>query len=931
MVSRRVSRTCFGVAPPLSRARIFPPPRGPSSRRIARPLTNVSPARHQGATAAVRESRSVPPVCDCSALICASQCKLGAAAERGRERAFTRMLQKGAILAALALYSMSLAAPGGAMRHIPRDASSDDTDEAAPVNEELSIGAAELTAVPAESQALFAKILGRLESMRGEMMEMRADRRRADERIARLEEKDDCEDDVVTVEQQDPKGLNDEMETSIYNYLSSNSTRRHRKQTSTPMCEPASWAARTEDVMDACCPATHGGHRRAQDTCPLPDICPSATCAAAFVPYYDDCALELQAHAAELPLPEFAKLYGSCQELASGASQMLQPVTVQMFRVHVNTESVVQAGAMFPGEGDGSEQPIDPLQPTHVPPSTPGFSSADLGQYHARCASSNIKRCVPTCNLTTHGFEMLATIDDTDTKFSCNLAHGLYSWMGAASEGGYLGEDFEAFLAAVISGAAGDYLVTMMSDQSNTVDLDVQPEQVVHISGDPDLIDAPTWGVGGFVVHQSAQLALTFVQLATTATIQVLVGGDLSLATMSATVEQIAWEQRAGSKLSLMDVSFAGSTSGTEGDPCHGGAEVSPSGSAAGGEIVYEPEGGYPLDAECSWLIRCPGAHVTITAIDLQYGFSGSDAGRPSAPFAALSLYELPPAIPGKPDDEPIELYTFNGGQMSTDGTMIHQRGPSVGVSWANSEDSPGMMLNFNSAHSWANGEDGHAGFRATYSCSTQFVADDFREVPLTQTYTVSQDGHTLSSQSETAVDWQCLQPYIILDDQWRAADPDVAGPAANDPFHCDGDVNYCADDILPVSGPPDGRWFRFIGQAGTGLPTSPPGRLHCGTDCPGWLADWDPIRGDPPHGLSRPGVVPSSRQGVAPITICFDVGDFESTDCFDREGRRNMNIPSNYPCVESVFAQAVNCGSFVLWQLPNVPECPLGYCAAPI
>ena len=45
----------------------------------------------------------------------------------------------------------------------------------------------------------------------------------------------------------------------------------------------------------------------AQDTtCPLPDTCPSTACAGAFVAYYDDCALELQGHAAELPLPQFA-------------------------------------------------------------------------------------------------------------------------------------------------------------------------------------------------------------------------------------------------------------------------------------------------------------------------------------------------------------------------------------------------------------------------------------------------------------------------------------------------------------------------------------------------------------------------------------------------------------------------------------------------
>ena len=116
----------------------------------------------------------------------------------------------------------------------------------------------------------------------------------------------------------------EKMESSSTSYI--NGTARHRKQVGVPACGPTSWAARTAAVMDACCPAAAGGHRRAQDTtCPLPDTCPSAACAVAFVAYYDDCALELQGHVAELPLPQFAGFYASCQELASGAGQMLQP------------------------------------------------------------------------------------------------------------------------------------------------------------------------------------------------------------------------------------------------------------------------------------------------------------------------------------------------------------------------------------------------------------------------------------------------------------------------------------------------------------------------------------------------------------------------------------------------------------------------------
>ena len=37
-----------------------------------------------------------------------------------------------------------------------------------------------------------------------------------------------------------------------------------------------------------------------------------------------------------------------------------------------------------------------------------------------------------------------------------------YSWMGAASEGGYMGSDFEAFFSAVVSGAAGVYVGVLL-------------------------------------------------------------------------------------------------------------------------------------------------------------------------------------------------------------------------------------------------------------------------------------------------------------------------------------------------------------------------------------------------------------------------------------------------------------------------------------
>ena len=77
--------------------------------------------------------------------------------------------------------------------------------------------------------------------------------------------------------------------------------------------------------------------------------------------------------------------------------------------------------------------------PPPPPDATSGEDQAGVTQYHAVCTSADVASCVPPCNAEHHGYELLATIDGTDTKFSCDLAHGLYSWMGAASEGGYRG------------------------------------------------------------------------------------------------------------------------------------------------------------------------------------------------------------------------------------------------------------------------------------------------------------------------------------------------------------------------------------------------------------------------------------------------------------------------------------------------------------
>ena len=46
--------------------------------------------------------------------------------------------------------------------------------------------------------------------------------------------------------------------------------------------------------------------------------------------------------------------------------------------------------------------------------------------------------------------------------------HGLFSWMGAASMGGFLGADIGSFFSSVVSCAAGSFFVTLVTSRSNS-------------------------------------------------------------------------------------------------------------------------------------------------------------------------------------------------------------------------------------------------------------------------------------------------------------------------------------------------------------------------------------------------------------------------------------------------------------------------------
>ena len=72
--------------------------------------------------------------------------------------------------------------------------------------------------------------------------------------------------------------------------------------------------------------------------------------------------------------------------------------------------------------------------------------------------------CIPMCEAKTNGYLLLLNLDGEDTKLTCELHHGLYSWVGGSADGGFIGTDPKALFSAIVSGAAGTYVGTLSVD-----------------------------------------------------------------------------------------------------------------------------------------------------------------------------------------------------------------------------------------------------------------------------------------------------------------------------------------------------------------------------------------------------------------------------------------------------------------------------------
>eukprot|EP01047_Picozoa_sp_COSAG01_P040860 COSAG01_NODE_3464_length_6063_cov_22.453219_3_plen_365_part_00 len=104
------------------------------------------------------------------------------------------------------------------------------------------------------------------------------------------------------------------------------------------------------------------------------------------------------------------------------------------------------------------------------------------------------------------------------SRYSCELHHGLHSWVGAATDGGYLGSDARAFVSAVLSGAAGYYALGLDADAEISTSISILLGQDVRISSSSTF--AHDWGSGSFTVQHGGLLALSGVALTGSLTVE---------------------------------------------------------------------------------------------------------------------------------------------------------------------------------------------------------------------------------------------------------------------------------------------------------------------------------------------------------------------------------------------------------------------------
>eukprot|EP01047_Picozoa_sp_COSAG01_P054903 COSAG01_NODE_6052_length_3878_cov_97.784334_3_plen_643_part_00 len=286
---------------------------------------------------------------------------------------------------------------------------------------------------------------------------------------------------------------------------------RHRILQGSSSC-PA-LTARVEAVADACCNA------EPTDDCSsgAPMVC-NAGCAAVFLPFWDDCGAALGAQTTD-QAALFQQTVGLCQATAGagsngkGSGGTCNPTTTPVQLCPDGTACPQCGSHMCTCLGGSSATGGDGT----------GKTGSVVHEFQLVCSDGSTN-CVPRCDSHLRGDLLLLALNGEDSKYSCEVHRGQYSWVGAATDGGYLGSDAQAFVSAVLSGAAGYYALALSQDASIAVDLVILPGQDVRINGGGS---ASAWGVGSFTVQQGGSLSLVAVVLPGGVTVQE--GGSVSI------------------------------------------------------------------------------------------------------------------------------------------------------------------------------------------------------------------------------------------------------------------------------------------------------------------------------------------------------------------------------------------------------------------
>ena len=354
-----------------------------------------------------------------------------------------------------------------------------------------------------------------------------------------------------------------------------------RRRTQDESCRGQSLVDRVGEINAACCGGgggADGGHRLLQDgdgssSCGrLPKQC-SSTCAPVFIAFREECEETMEE--VGFDMQQMERLHESCLEQVSvdEGSCGAQIGRRILQRVESSQDTVTQSGAttamiipltILTNTRTGMLEVLGQTGRRRGLQQGGGAAEA-VQEFRCECGSAaDISSCIPACDESIHGFELLLTIDQSDLRVSCKLHLGIYSWAGAVSEGSYFGTDHSLFLSVLVSGAEGRYNLRLLGSTNVRADTKVRRNQIVSIVGDELLAVAPLWGSGKFFAEQGGSLSMAHLQLDVGATILVTHGGELALARLvmsfGTLVSALAGMSDAGSRLSFEAVTISPSS-----------------------------------------------------------------------------------------------------------------------------------------------------------------------------------------------------------------------------------------------------------------------------------------------------------------------------------------------------------------------------------